>query len=200
MATSPRDDDETDGLEGLNASPPKETVIGHGGKIYTDRTFSLLDVADEPRRSAILLIERPWFDPLILITIMCNCTTMAWESPLDPTGTLKSSFIDVCEWIYLLIFTVEMLSKILAYGFAFHKQAYLQDPWCQLDFIVVSLAWIPIIVRAPPTTPVFVVALGVTILSRAPIHSRTFCLQHRSRRLATILSFGQCVHCDRCAH
>lgn len=154
MATSPRDDpDEIDGLEGLDTSPPKDTVIGHGGKIYTDQAFFLFDVGDEPRRSTILLVERPWFDPLILTTIMCNCTTMAWESPLDPANTWKSSFIDVCEWIYLLIFTVEMFSKILAYGFAFHRQAYLQDPWCQLDFVVVTLAWIPIIVRSMNQPP-----------------------------------------------
>lgn len=156
MATSPEFDvDEIDGLEGLDASPPKETVVGNAGKIYADRAFFLLNIGDEPRRSAIMLIERPWFDVFILITIICNCTTMAWESPLDPTGTWKSSFIDVCEWIYLLIFTVEMICKIVAYGFALHSEAYLQDPWCQLDFIVVSLAWIPIVVR-DSTTPVLI--------------------------------------------
>ena len=36
----------------------------------------------------------------------------------------------VCEWIYLYIFTVEMFSKILAYGFLFNREAYLKDAWC----------------------------------------------------------------------
>ena len=145
MPISPRDD-EVDGLEGLNADPPKEMVVGNSGKLYSDKAFYIWNVADEPRRSAILLVEHPLFDPLILITILCNCITMAWQSPLDPTGTLKSGFIGICEWIYLIIFTVEMFSKILAYGFVLHDEAYLRDTWCQLDFVVVTLAWIPILV------------------------------------------------------
>ncbi|KOO27419.1 voltage-gated ion channel superfamily, partial [Chrysochromulina tobinii] len=70
---------------------------------------------------------------------------MAWNSPLDPPGTLKAHFIDVCEWVYLLIFTFEMLAKICAYGFIGHDGAYLRDAWGQLDFVVVSLAWLPIL-------------------------------------------------------
>merc|ERR1740117_1026389 len=73
---------------------------------------------------------------------------MAWESPLDemlhPGPTLKSSFIGVCEWAYLGIFTFELLTKVLAYGFIRNREAYLRDAWCQLDFVVVTLAWAPI--------------------------------------------------------
>jgi len=74
---------------------------------------------------------------------------MAWESPLDemlhPGPTLKSSFIGVCEWAYLGIFTFELLTKVLAYGFIRNREAYLRDAWCQLDFVVVTLAWAPIL-------------------------------------------------------
>ena len=76
---------------------------------------------------------------------MCNCASMAWESPLDPCCTQKADFIDVLEWVYLYIFTVELMSKILAYGFIGHHHSYLRDAWCQLDFIVVTLAWLPIL-------------------------------------------------------
>ena len=70
---------------------------------------------------------------------------MAWESPLDPPGTSKAAFIDVCEWVYLWIFTFELLTKVVAYGFLMHKGSYLRDAWCQLDFVVVTLAWLPIL-------------------------------------------------------
>ena len=53
------------------------------------------------------------FDPLILLTILANCTTMAWESPLDPEGTSKAAFIAVCEWVYLAIFTFELVIKVI---------------------------------------------------------------------------------------
>merc|ERR1711965_634143 len=49
------------------------------------------------------------------------------------------------ENVYLAIFTTELVSKIVAYGFVMHKHSYLRDAWCQLDFVVVTLAWLPIL-------------------------------------------------------
>ena len=37
-------------------------------------------------------------------------------------------------------------SQVLAYGFVLNQHAYLRDAWCQLDFVVVMLAWIPILI------------------------------------------------------
>jgi hypothetical protein len=65
--------------------------------------------------------------------------------PLDPCCTWKEYFIDVCEAVFLFIFTAEMLIKILAYGFVLNRGSYLRDVWCQLDFVVVTLAWLPIL-------------------------------------------------------
>ena len=39
-----------------------------------------------------------------------------------------------------------MILKVLAYGFVMHRHSYLRDPWCQLDFAVVTLAWVPVFV------------------------------------------------------
>ena len=46
----------------------------------------------------------------------------------------------MCEVAYLAIFTFELLSKVIAYGFAMHPTAYLRDAWCQAR-------------RAPPPSP-----------------------------------------------
>ena len=73
---------------------------------------------------------------------------MAWSSPLDPPGTTKQDLLAVLEWVYLYIFTFELTMKIIAYGFVCHKHSYLRDAWCQLDFVVVSLAWLPILFPA----------------------------------------------------
>ena len=140
----PADDDA--GLEGLDVHPPKRMVVGPSGRIYSSTSLCCLRVADQPRKAAIHFVEARLFDPVILLTILANCMTMAWESPLDPPGTLKAHFIDGCEWIFLFIFTGEMLAKIVAYGFLANEHAYLRDAWCQLDFVVVSLAWLPILV------------------------------------------------------
>jgi len=133
------------GLDALDADPPSKKVVGPSGKEYFGSVLCCLRVYTQPRKLFIRTIEAKWFDPLILCTILCNCATMAWQSPLDPCCTNKAAFIGVMEWIYLYIFTFELVSKIFAYGFLFQEGTYLRDAWCQLDFIVVSLAWLPIL-------------------------------------------------------
>ena len=122
-----------------------QTVRGRSsGRLYTGTSLCCLEPSDEPRRTAIRIVETRLFDPIILLTIAANCATMAWESPLDemlhPGSTWKSGVIGVCEKVYLGIFTFELLTKVLAYGFIRNSQAYLRDSWCQLDFVVVTLA------------------------------------------------------------
>ena len=140
------------GLGGLDESPPREAVMGPSGQIYVaTTTFYNLKVADQPRKAAIQLVEHRLFDPIILVTILANCVTMAWDSPLDPCCTAKAHFLEACEWVFLAVFTVEMVAKMIAYGVfgtSENEYAYLTNAWCQLDFVVVSVAWASIIVPA----------------------------------------------------
>lgn len=134
---------ELPGVEELGSGRPPPRVRGRSGQIYyqNDAAFCCLKPHHLPRRWCIYIVESSWFDPLILLTIGMNCFTMAWVSPLDPPHTEKTAFVDVCEWAYLYIFTVEMILKIASYGFLFTRKAYLTQPWCQLDFVIVALAW-----------------------------------------------------------
>ncbi|KOO27372.1 sodium channel protein type 2 subunit alpha [Chrysochromulina tobinii] len=70
---------------------------------------------------------------------------MAWASPLDEPGTEKQAFLAMAEPIFLYIFTFELVTKMIAYGVVGHEHSYLRDPWCQLDFVVVSSVWLPIL-------------------------------------------------------
>ena len=123
-------------------------VLGKSGRVYRGTSLWGLTTRDEPRRLFISVVEARFFEPLILLTILCNCITMAWESPLDPPGTPKALLISTCEDIFLGIFTIELICKVTAYGLLSNRSAYLLDPWCQLDAAVVSLAWLPIIFPA----------------------------------------------------
>ena len=138
--------DELPGLEGLARRPPVPAVKGNGDppQIYHDLAFNALPPHAPVRRLAIEIIEHKWFEPFIAVTIAANCFTMAWESPLDPKGTWKDEFIGHCETFFLAVFTCELVLKIISMGFLFHSHSYLRDVWCQLDFVVVTLAWVPI--------------------------------------------------------
>ena len=156
------------GLEGLARRPPAPAVKGPSGWIYHSTSLFCLPPHNPFRRLIIHFIEAWFFEPFIGLTIAANICTMAWTSPLDEPNTAKADIIAVrsshpknrtaeqpltdappvrlsktqsCEQVYLGIFTTEMVAKIIAYGFAMHSNSYLRDAWCQLDFVVVSLAW-----------------------------------------------------------
>ena len=46
-------------------------------------------------------------------------------------------FLSVLNWIFLAVFTMEAVLKLLAYGLS-----YFNDGWNLFDFIVITLTWI----------------------------------------------------------
>ena len=83
------------GLEALIDGSDPDEVVGPSKRVYHSTSLGCLRPSYWPRRPVIFFVEWPIFDAFILLTIMTNCVTMAWESPLDPTGTWKSELIDV---------------------------------------------------------------------------------------------------------
>jgi hypothetical protein len=57
----------------------------------------------------------------------------------------NSSYIDLG---FLIIYTIEMILKVIALGFVMEKNSYLRDPWNILDFIVVLFGWISNFVKS----------------------------------------------------
>lgn len=102
----------TAGLHTLVQDSPPAEVLGPSGNVYRAKSLGCLRPADEPRRSAIFLIEAPRFDTFILLAIVANCAQLAWQSPLDPPGTRKAAIVDAAEIVFLLIFTFELCAKV----------------------------------------------------------------------------------------
>ena len=49
-----------------------------------------------------------------------------------------------CRYVYLGIYTVEMILKVIAKGFVVNKFSYLRNSWNFLDFLVVSSGYLTI--------------------------------------------------------
>ena len=68
-----------------------------------------------------------FFHPIMLChDSSASCLAVAWQSPLDSPTSLKASLIDVLDAIFLIIFTAEMLVKMVAYGLIHSSGAYLR--------------------------------------------------------------------------
>lgn len=46
------------------------------------------------------------------------------------------------EYVFLVIFTIETFTKILAYGLVMHPSAYIRSGWNLLDFVIVIVGYL----------------------------------------------------------
>uniref|UniRef100_A0A673IKL4 Voltage-dependent N-type calcium channel subunit alpha n=1 Tax=Sinocyclocheilus rhinocerous TaxID=307959 RepID=A0A673IKL4_9TELE len=75
---------------------------------------------------------------LILATIIANCIVLGLEQHLPASDkTPMSKRLDDTEPYFIGIFCFEAGIKIIALGFAFHKDSYLRNGWNVMDFVVV---------------------------------------------------------------
>ena len=78
-------------------------------------------------RSTIMsIVFNSWFDKFILLTIFANCICLGVE---DPSREEPDPVIELLDQIFLAIFSIEMILKIIAMGFVMEPHSYLRDPW-----------------------------------------------------------------------
>lgn len=89
-------------------------------------------------KAALLIINQKAFENCTITVIMLNSVTLAAENPQDEPGPIMTLIDD----IFLILYTIEMCLKIIGMGFVFNEGAYLRDFWGNLDFIIVSSAYL----------------------------------------------------------
>ena len=95
------------------------------------------DVEHPIRAASGRLINHPWSERAIIIVILLNGLTMAAETDK------KSTLLECIEDFFLLMFTVEMVLKLICSGW----YGYIHDRWNLLDFAVVIGGWMPLFLR-----------------------------------------------------
>jgi hypothetical protein len=91
---------------------------------------------------ASAIISTKTFDNISILVIMLNSMVMMSE---DPTNIEPHSFYGFVDKIFLILYSIEMVLKILGLGFIFGKKAYLQDSWNLLDFVIVLSGYVTLI-------------------------------------------------------
>jgi len=78
-----------------------------------------------------------FFNNFILAMIVISSVLLAVDQPdLDPDSGLKT-FLNWCDIVFTILFTIEMLIKWVVYGFMFTPDAYMKNGWNLLDFFIV---------------------------------------------------------------
>lgn len=89
------------------------------------------------REKVIELVMNRWFDYFILFIILLNCVSLSLDSNNpDDKDKLLMKIINIGDYVFLGIFTLEMVLKIIAMGLVMRPYSYLRDPWNIVSFVL----------------------------------------------------------------
>jgi len=104
------------------------------------RALFCLTLKNPVRKLFIDVVEWKAFEYFILVTIFANCVALGIYTPYPESDSNDiNSALEHVEYVFLIVFTVEAIMKIIAYGFVLHPGAYLHNGWNILDFIIVVI-------------------------------------------------------------
>lgn len=79
----------------------------------------------------ILLGLMTYLDWAMVFITSCSCVSMLFESPWPPTSgeylIFNNFYLQICEYMFVLAMTFELIVKILANGFFFTPKAVVGD-------------------------------------------------------------------------
>ncbi|MCI4381151.1 hypothetical protein PGIGA_G00248440 [Pangasianodon gigas] len=125
------------------AGGAKKQMQANKSKLRAPRALCCLTLSNPIRMAALALVEWKYpsaapFDIFILIAIIANCVALGVSRPFpEDDSNATNHNLEKVEYIFLVIFTIETFTKILAYGLVMHPSAYIRSGWNLLDFIIV---------------------------------------------------------------
>ncbi|KAG1655572.1 hypothetical protein FOA52_009074 [Chlamydomonas sp. UWO 241] len=109
----------------------------------TPKALLLLPVDNFVRRPMIRLVRWKVFEGFMLLAILANCVTLAMDSSAPGfADTDMGLALKRANYVFIGLFTVECVTKVLALGFVFGQYTYLRNGWNILDFLVVIMGFL----------------------------------------------------------
>lgn len=104
------------------------------------RALFLLGPKNPVRRKCSAVVTNPGFDRFTLVLIGISSVALAVDNPLRDPDSGVSAVLDYAEVVLTVLFSLEMVLKVLANGFICMPGAYLRSSWNILDFLVVVVS------------------------------------------------------------
>ncbi|KAJ3586687.1 hypothetical protein NHX12_013083 [Muraenolepis orangiensis] len=124
----------------------KKAMQANKSALRAPRALCCLTLSNPIRMAALALVEWKPFDIFILLAIFANCVAMGVTKPYpDDDSNITNHQLEQVEYVFLVIFTIETFTKILAYGLVMHPSAYIRSGWNLLDFVIVIVGLFSVI-------------------------------------------------------
>ncbi|XP_055913400.1 uncharacterized protein LOC129947020 isoform X4 [Eupeodes corollae] len=90
-------------------------------------------------------VNQKWFDNVVLLFIALNCITLAMERPNIPPNSPERLFLGTANYVFTVVFTVEMFVKVVATGMFYGPDAYFTSGWNIMDGSLVTISIIDLL-------------------------------------------------------
>ena len=119
-------------------------VVNGYPRIFVRYSLCFLTIENTFRRACIVFSESKYFKNLVLLAILLNTLffaladyqTVNEKGELETDGSTINLFLESSDDVFIAIFALEAVLKIIAYGFYAKKYAYLNNPWNHFDLFV----------------------------------------------------------------
>lgn len=93
------------------------------------------------RKVCFWFVNQKWFDNVILLFIALNCITLAMERPNIPPWSKERVFLATANYVFTVVFAIEMLLKVVAAGMFYGHEAYFTSGWNIMDgsLVIISI-------------------------------------------------------------
>ncbi|GAB0089753.1 Voltage-dependent T-type calcium channel subunit alpha [Sergentomyia squamirostris] len=132
--------------QGDEPRPTLKRIIEHfSSRTFTEERddFSLYIFPPDNKFRGICswFVNQKWFDNVILLFIGLNCITLAMERPNIPPTSTERVFLSTANYIFTVVFTVEMFVKVVATGMFYGHDAYFTSGWNIMDgsLVIISI-------------------------------------------------------------
>jgi hypothetical protein len=115
-------------------------VIKNDDCNYSVKSLGCIKRNSKFRVFVFSIVENRYFDYFILGAILINSLILGLDMSLGLNTPGQFDIFDFLEWFFYMIFLLECLMKITAWGFYSGKKAYVKDPFNIVDFLVITLS------------------------------------------------------------
>ncbi|XP_052896523.1 voltage-dependent T-type calcium channel subunit alpha-1G [Anopheles moucheti] len=93
------------------------------------------------RQICTWFVNQKWFDNVILLFIALNCITLAMERPNIPPNCTERYFLSTANYVFTVVFAVEMFIKVVSAGLFYGPDAYFTSGWNIMDgsLVIISI-------------------------------------------------------------
>jgi Ca2+-binding EF-hand superfamily protein len=144
----PTVDAQADGTFEQEAGASEDEEVYDLNQISMNKSCGIFSTDSKFRDVCTRISESRRTDQFILFLIVANCVTMAMDHPgVDPDSDMRL-ILNYIDFVFTVLFTVEMCVHIVAIGFINDDGAYLRGWWNRLDFSIVIVSWLDYLASA----------------------------------------------------